>query len=232
MHKIILSCIFFLLISQVSFEKDEIEDETFLWKVDTKEKVVFLTFDDGPGKYTEDILKLLKKYNIKATFFMLGETVKYYPETVKKVYKEGHTIASHTYYHNNYYQLQKKLSIDKCKKKLDEELKMTENEINKILPQVKIKFLRMPNGYYRSWVKDVVKKYGYKIVNWTFGCDWYNYTEKEMFEKYKNALQPGCIYLFHDGGKNRTKTINVLQQVIEYCIAKGYKIENLEDWVK
>ncbi len=233
MYKIILSIGFFLFVSLATSKENKDVDKTiFFWKIDTKEKVVFLTFDDGPGKYTEDVLELLKKYNIKATFFMLGEVVKYYPKTVRKVYLSGHTIGSHTYYHNNFYKLQKNLSIDGCRKKLDEELKMVEEEIKKIVPQIKIKFLRMPNGYYRDWVADIAKKYGYKIVNWTFGCDWHNYTEQEMIKRYKKTLQPGCIYLFHDGGKNRTKTVSVLKQLIEYCIANGYKFGNLEDWVK
>jgi peptidoglycan/xylan/chitin deacetylase (PgdA/CDA1 family) len=234
MHRIILTLIFFLFTIQHggSKENNDVDKTIFFWKIDTKEKVVFLTFDDGPGKYTEDVLQLLKKYNIKATFFMLGEVVKYYPDFVRKVYESGHSIASHTYYHNNFYKLQKKLSVDECKKKLDEELKMTEEEIKKILPQVKIKFLRMPNGYYKNWVSDIAKKYGYKIVNWTFGCDWHNYTEEEMVKRYKEALQPGCIYLFHDGGKNRRKTVNVLHQLIEHYISNGYKIESLEGWIK
>jgi peptidoglycan/xylan/chitin deacetylase (PgdA/CDA1 family) len=230
MRKLIL--IIFPLFVQQIFSEQRGNDEIFFWRINTKEKVVFLTFDDGPGKYTEKVLELLKKYNIKATFFMLGEVVKYYPDIVRKVYEFGHTVASHTYYHNNYYKLQKNLPIESCKKKLDEELKMTEEEIKKILPQVKIKYLRMPNGYYKDWVSEIAKKYGYKVINWTFGCDWHNYTEDEMVKKYKNALQPGCIYLFHDGGKNRIKTINVLQQVIEYCINSGYRFGSLEEWIK
>ncbi len=234
MHRIILTIIFFLFTIQhgSSKENNDVDKTIFFWKIDTKEKVVFLTFDDGPGKYTEDVLQLLKKYNIKATFFMLGEVVKYYPDIVRKIYESGHTVASHTYYHNNYYKLQKNLPIESCKKKLDEELKMTEEEIKKILPQVKIKYLRMPNGYYKDWVSEIAKKYGYKVINWTFGCDWHNYTEEEMVKRYKEALQPGCIYLFHDGGKNRRKTVNVLHQLIEHCISNGYKIESLEGWIK
>ena len=230
MHRPILIITFFFFVLKANTKENN--EEIFFWKIETKEKVVFLTFDDGPGKYTKDVLELLKRYNIKATFFMLGKIVRYYPEFVKEIYNSSHSIGSHTYYHTNFYKLQKNSSINECKKKLDEELKMTENEIKKIVPQSRIKLLRMPNGYYRSWVNDVAKKYGYKIVNWTFGCDWHNFTEEEMLKKYKSALQPGCIYLFHDGGKDRTKTVNVLKQIIEYCIANDYKFGNLEEWIK
>ena len=248
MHRIILAIVFSIFtiqwiccndkngvmtkILQVSSEKNkDINKTIFFWRVDTKEKVVFLTFDDGPGQYTNNVLELLKKYNIKATFFVLGEMVKLHPEILKKVYESGHSIGSHTYYHNNFYKMQKNLSVDSCKKKLDEELKMTENEIKKVLPKAEIKFLRMPNGYYKNWVSIIAKNYEYKVVNWTFGCDWQNYTEEEMINKYKKALQPGCIYIFHDNGKNITKTIKVIQKVIEYCITNGYRIEKLDDWI-
>lgn len=205
----------------------------FYWKVQTRDKIVFLTFDDGPGDYTVEVLDILKKYNIKATFFVLGELVRIRPNLIKKIVDEGHSIGNHTYSHLNFYQLQKKYSLQKCKQILLDELKRTEYEIKLVLgDEFKVKFLRMPNGFYKTWMDDIVAQFGYKVINWTFGYDWHNVSEEELFIKYKNAVSPGTIFLFHDGGKNRQKTITVLKRLIDYCLSEGYKFGVLSEWIK
>lgn len=210
-------------------------EEIFIWKINTNEKVVFLTFDDGPNFiYTNKVLEILAEYNIKATFFVLGKAIVGNYDLIKKILEKGHTLGTHTYYHNNYYQLQKKYSVDICKRMLEKELEDTEKELKKINENLRFKYLRMPYGFYRKWIDEIVKKYNYKVVNWTFGYDWFDVSEEEMLRKYCEALQPGAIFLFHDGGisKYREKTINVLRKFISYCLEKGYRFDNLENWIK
>lgn len=229
--KRILLYVFLTIVSSV-FASDN-KNNIFFTKIDTEQKIIFLTFDDGPGRYTQEVLQILDKYDIKATFFVLGELVRLHSLVIKKIIEKGHTIGTHTYSHKNFYQLQKKKNINECKTILVEELELTEKELKKILgADFKIKFLRMPNGYYRKWMNDIVKNFGYKVINWTFGCDWHNISEEEMLEKYIKALQPGGIYLFHDGGKDRKKTIKVLDKFIKYCMSNGYKICSLDEWIK
>lgn len=205
--------------------------EIFYWKIDTAENVIFLTFDDGPGEYTKEVLKVLDRYNVKATFFVLGEMVRRYPTQLKEIFNKGHDIGTHTYSHINFYSLQKK-NIEECKKILNEELANTDKEIKSVLNnEYKINLLRMPYGYYRKWIDDIVKNYGYKVVNWTFGCDWENISEEEMFKRYSNSLQKGGIYLFHDGGKDRKKTVIVLEKFIKAALANGYKFGILKDYL-
>ncbi|MCX7910348.1 MAG: polysaccharide deacetylase family protein [Endomicrobia bacterium] len=211
------------------------QQQIFFWKIDTKEKVIFLTFDDGPHKvYTNEVLKILEEYKIKAVFFVLGELISGNNEVIRQLLQKGHCIGSHTYYHNNYYQLQKKYSIEVCKNLLEKELYETEKELKKIYKDIKIKYLRMPYGFYREWMNEVLNKFDYKVINWTFGYDWYNVSEEEMFKRYCDALQPGAIFLFHDGGTEgaRNKTLKVLKRFIEYCFQKGYKFGNIEEWIK
>ncbi len=215
-------CFYTLFLVQQIFAND-----IFYWKINTKEKIIFLTFDDGPGVYTSKVLEILDKYKIKATFFVLGEMVKIYPDKLKDIFNKGHTIASHTYSHVNFYSLQKTRNLLECKNILIEELQKTEKEIRNVLGDYKVTLCRIPYGYYRRWMDEIFKNYNYKVINWTFGCDWENISEKEMVEGYINALQEGGIYLFHDGGKNRDKTINVLEKFIQVAISKGYKFADI-----
>ncbi|MEN3013003.1 MAG: polysaccharide deacetylase family protein [Endomicrobiia bacterium] len=210
-------------------------EQIFYWKIDTKDKIIFLTFDDGPDRvFTYKVLDILDEYNIKATFFVLGELVKYNPEVIKEIVKKGHTLGNHTYYHKNYYQLQKKYSLQTCKKLLEEDILSTEKEVKKVNENLKIKYLRMPHGFYRKWMDEIVKKFDYRIVNWSFGCDWQDIPEEIMLKKYCEALQPGAIFLFHDGGtyKYRNKTINVLKKFIVYCLQNNYRFDKIENWIK
>ncbi len=205
--------------------------EIFYWKINTTQKVVFLTFDDGPGEYTEVILDILKKYNIQATFFVLGECVKYRKDVLKRIVSEGHSIGNHTYSHKNFYQLSKKMSREELKNILQQEIKKTQQEVFEIVGSTLV-FVRLPNGFYHKWVEDILKDTGYKIINWTFGYDWHNVSKEELAKRYCSALQPGGIYLFHDGGKNRQKTLFALEKFIQYCISQGYKFAKLEDYIK
>jgi peptidoglycan/xylan/chitin deacetylase (PgdA/CDA1 family) len=206
-------------------------NEIFITKIDIKEKVIFLTFDDGPGPWTKEVLDVLKKHNIKATFFVLGELVGYRKDIVKQTLIDGHNIGSHLFTHKNFYQIQKKYSLEDTKKFLIQEI---EDSIKKIEETVGIKpkYLRMPYGYYRSWMDKILQRYNLKVINWTFGCDWTNITLEEMTKKYCSNLQRGGIYLFHDGGKKREKTVVVLENFIKYVLDNGYKFGDLNDYIK
>ena len=223
----------FYFILLLSFTSYSFTEEIFFWKINTNQKVIFLTFDDGPGEYTKEVLKILKKYNIKATFFVLGELVEFRKDILKNIINDGHQIGSHTYSHKNFYKLDKTLPQQKCEKILEEELSKTESKIKSALgSDIKIKYLRMPNGFYRKWMNNIVRKFDYKVINWTHGCDWLNIDEQKMLKSYINALQPGGIYLFHDGGKDRRKTIKVLEEFIKHSLNEGYKFDLLDNWVK
>ena len=92
--------------------------------INQKEKVAYLTFDDGPSLVTPKILDILEKQNVKATFFVIGKNVEKHPETVKRAFEEGHYIANHTYSHNNSY-------LYKSSQNFVEELKNTDLAIRK-----------------------------------------------------------------------------------------------------
>lgn len=191
----------------------------FYAEVKTTQKVIAFSFDDGPGEFTEEILKVLRSHGIRATFFIMGSQIKLYPEALKKTAREGHELANHTYSHINFYSYKK----PNYREVLKTEIKKTEMLIFDLTGR-KTSLLRMPHGYIKPWVKEVAKETGYVVVNWSFGYDWHNKNIAETAELYKKNIKPGAILLFHDGGKKREKTVEVLKEVILEVKKRGYRI--------
>lgn len=186
---------------------------------------VALTFDDGPGLYTEKILDILKRYNIKATFFMEGSQVEFRQAIARKVLTAGHEIGSHLYSHPDFYHYKKPDAKDLFIREIDKSEKILEKVTGK-----RPKLMRMPNGYVRApWVKEIAKEKNYILVNWTFGCDWKKMTSKQLADIYIKNICPGCIFLMHDGGKNRQSTAEALPLLIEELQKKGYKIVTVSE---
>ena len=186
-------------------------------------KAIALTFDDGPGLFTERVLELLDKHKVKATFFMNGDQVRLRPQLAREVAKRVHEVGDHTWSHMNFYAFEKKNGVEKTREKAREEIRKSKIEIEKTCG-VKATILRMPNGYQRPWMKAVAKEFGYALVNWTFGEDWLKMPEEKMTAEYLAQVRPGAIFLFHDGGKGREKTLNIVPKLIEKAREKGLAV--------
>jgi len=182
-------------------------------------KTMSLTFDDGPGNLTPRVLEVLKKYNVKATFFMEGDQVEFRGKIAKMVFDDGHEVGSHSYSHPNFYFYKKDDYRQQLSKELDKAGKLIEGVSGK-RPDI----LRMPYGYVRGWVKEVAREKGYVLVNWTFGCDWKKMTAEELSQAYIKNIGPGAIFLMHDGGKGRQPTVDALPKIIEEIQKRGYKL--------
>jgi len=191
-------------------------------KLPTEENIVLLTIDDGPGNYTGEILDFLKEHNIKAIFFVSGDTVKGYPDILKRQYEEGHEIGTHTFCHMSFYELQKTATIEEMREILISELDKTESNIKEILPEVKIRFLRMPEGYYRDWVGEIAQKYGYITMNWSAGGDWLDEPDERIIEMFKSSIRPGTIILLHDGRNRGKRALKILKELVPCILSKGY----------
>jgi peptidoglycan/xylan/chitin deacetylase (PgdA/CDA1 family) len=194
----------------------------------TKEKVIALTFDDGPGRWTIPILDILKKYGIRATFFMEGTQVETYPKIARQVAEAGHEIGNHTYVHFYYHKAK-----NAAPARLVHELKQTESCLERATG-VNTRIVRMPHGYYnRTWLLSTLKEHGYALVHWSFGTDWkLKKSADEMVQDYLTHAEPGAVFLFHDGGRHREKTVEVLARVIEALEAKGYQFIPAEEMFK
>ena len=185
------------------------------------EKIVALTFDDGPSKYTQQFLDILDKYEVKATFFNLGENIDQYPELAKKVVEKGHQLASHTYNHKQL----NKLDAAEFIKQVDENAKRIEEATG-----VYTSFIRAPYGEFSAecWLNS--KGSITAAVNWTEDSeDWELPGVDAIVEKAAGDVNPGSIILMHDGGGEREQGIEALPQIIEKLQAKGYRFVTLDE---
>ena len=170
-----------------------------------------LTYDDGPGYITGDLLALLEKRGVKATFFMLGSSVRARPALAKKVHDAGHLVANHTDMHKNWFKIGK--SADREKVFLSE-VKKAEEAIVKATGE-KPSILRMPNGYTAPWLREAAKKIGYRTANWSYGSDWTKTPEDKMTAGYLKSVRIGKVLLLHDGGgKSHEKTLRITEAIL------------------
>jgi peptidoglycan/xylan/chitin deacetylase (PgdA/CDA1 family) len=175
---------------------------------------IALTFDDGPNPiYTPQILAILKKNNIKATFFMVGANAEKYPDIVKMVLADGHAVDSHSYSHP----MLTKISDSQLQK----EVLLPQSIIQKILG-IKPVCLRYPFGASNEHVRNVIHEHGMMPV--AMGFNSFDYerpgTDKIVNWVLKN-IYSGQIILLHDGYDKREQTVAALPQIIDGVRQKG-----------
>lgn len=204
------------------------DDNIFYTHGDRHEKKIALTFDDGPSNNTDYILSVLKEKNVKATFFILAVNVIDREKTLKKIYEQGHEIASHTYNHINFHRIK---AMDKLYEEIFSELKLAEIAIKDVLGFYPV-LVRYPHGYTGQTAFRIAKENGYKVINWTFGCDWHAEIGKEqMYQMYKANVQNGYILLMHDS-QDISKLKYFLPKLIDYAKENGYEIVTVSELLR
>ena len=177
------------------------------------DKVCSLTFDAAWDDNDTDILiNILKKYDVPATFFMVGSWVEKYPESVKKFHNAGHEIMNHSDTHPH---------IDGLSDaKISEEIKKCSDKIENLTGTRPLLF-RGPYGEYNNTVIKEAQKQNMLVLQWNIdSLDWKNLSPDEIVARVTNRIAPGSIMLFHNGAKN---TPEALPMVIEKLKADGYK---------
>ncbi|MBF8982396.1 polysaccharide deacetylase family protein [Lutibacter sp. B2] len=203
---------------------DKENSKEIIWNGSRDEKLVALTFDDGPHpRFTPKILDVLKEYDAKATFFMLGKHVKLYPKVVKRVAKEGHEIGNHTYTH-----------IDvkaNSSQKIQDEFKKTQEIVYEVTGK-KPTLFRPPYGFYNSIVKNITSKEGCRIVLWSthqdskdWSCPGVNKIVNTVVKKTKN----GDIVILHDYVVGESDTIEALKTILPELKKKGFKFVTVSE---
>jgi polysaccharide deacetylase family sporulation protein PdaB len=196
-----------------------------VWEVPTEEKVIALTFDDGPDpEDTPQILDLLQQYGAKATFFIIGKKAEQYPELVKREAAEGHELANHTYQHTYF-----NGSINESN--VRNELSRTEEVINKITGQ-KSRLFRPPGGYYSEPLVRIARQEGYMVVMWSWHIntmDWDTPGVERIIQRVLNNARNGDIVLFHDYVEGKTQTIEALQRILPVLQNRGYQFVTISD---
>jgi peptidoglycan-N-acetylglucosamine deacetylase len=191
----------------------------YIWEIPNKDKIVYLTFDDGPTPaITEWTLEQLRIYNAKATFFCIGNNIENFPEIFNKVIDAGHNIGNHTYNHFNGWKTNTNQYL--------ENVKLCEASILKL----KSKLFRPPYGKIKMSQATTLKKLGYRIIMWdVLSADFDQTISPERC--LKNVLQnvtSGSIIVFHDSEKAFQNLEYVLPKTLEFLKQNGFKCEAIE----
>lgn len=202
-----------------------------IWQKEGSEKVVYLTFDDGPHpSITPWVVELLKKYHAKATFFCVGENIQKYPEVCELLLLEGHAIGNHTMHHIKGWKTRLKpylKDVNDCQC-LIHNLRSNINTL--VTPeQMTSKLFRPPYGQIRPLQIRNLKDQGYDIIQWSLlSCD---YDPKLNINRSLDALRKGTkagsIAVFHDSRKAENQLKELLPQYLEYLSTEGYQLNKL-----
>ena len=199
--------------------------------VNTDQKVIALTFDDGPnGKFTEDIAKEIEHSGGKATFFFFFLNALRHPKTVKKIYNNGHEIGIHS----NSHQFRKYFTDPLFNNELSES-----ESVMASLDIKNIKYFRFPWLYRNPWIMRSVKKRGYQIISGEFahGLEPFQINHKHIYRHAKSIVKPGGIIIFHDGYNDspqadRTQTLEAVKLLCNELSQKGYKLVTISELIK
>ena len=185
-----------------------------LWRKNSSEKVIYVTFDDGPvPEVTPRVLDMLDEYNLKATFFCVGENVEKYPELYNDILRRGHKTGNHTYNHL------KGISVS------------TEDyvaNVKKAAGLIESRLFRPPYGRINLKQKRALQK-EYEIVMWDVITQDYNknLSPNNILQNIKRYSRNGSLVVFHDSIKAERNMLTVLPRAIEYWNSRGYRFEVL-----
>ncbi|MDR0863935.1 MAG: polysaccharide deacetylase family protein [Candidatus Symbiothrix sp.] len=186
------------------------------WRFRTKEKAVYLTFDDGPiPEVTPWVLDLLDKYHIQATFFCVGDNVRKYPDTYRQVIERGHLVGNHTFHHL---------------KGLKVTTKTYWKDVREAEQLIKSNLFRPPHGHLRFPQLLQVKKH-FKVIMWDVVTRDYSCltTAEEVFDNVKKYTRNGSVIVFHDSLKAEAKMKEVLPKAIDWLLEQGYTFKLIEE---
>ena len=193
---------------------------------DTSEKILYLTFDAGyENGYTEIILDILKKTDVKATFFLVGHYLKTQPELVSRMVNEGHIVANHTYSHPDMSEISDKEAFRK-------ELSQVETLYNTITTKQMLKLYRPPQGKFSVENLKMAQEMGYTTIFWSLAyLDWDNTSQPdptESIKKLNSRIHNGAIVLLHSTSKTNSE---ILETLINDWKEQGYTFGTLDEFL-
>ncbi|MDR3585048.1 MAG: polysaccharide deacetylase family protein [Desulfosporosinus sp.] len=184
----------------------------------TQEKVVALTFDDGPDPIdTPAVLDILKEKQARATFFVLGQAAQSNPYLLKRLILEGHEIGNHSFKH------------DYQQRHLVDEMNQTDQAVF-AATGTHTYFYRPPGGFASKSQVDTIRNNGHIVALWSVDSkDWRNPGVKQIVDNVIKNVFPGAIILMHDGGYQRTQTVKALGPIIVALRDQGYRLVTLSE---
>lgn len=200
----------------------EIDDSVA--RVQCNEKLVALTFDDGPHpRYTDRVLKVLADHGVKATFFMIGQNVKYYPEAAKHVAEAGHEIGNHTYSHPHLSRV--------GEGELAEQIRKCDGVIREVTGVTPVLF-RPPEGKHGIRQCALVQECGYRQVLWNVDTlDWSGCGTDKIIDRVLRNVSGGDIVLFHDYVGKKYHSADALEVIIPALQKDGYRFVTVSEMI-
>jgi peptidoglycan/xylan/chitin deacetylase (PgdA/CDA1 family) len=186
----------------------------YIWNVPTAEKILYLTFDDGPiPEVTPWVLDSLCQFEAKGTFFCVGENVKRYPDIFQQILRAGHSVGNHTYNHLNGWNTEHRTYL---------------NNVRHCARVVKSNLFRPPYGRMLPRQRAILQQH-FQIVMWDVLSGDFDprQTATQCLNNVCLHAQPGSIIVFHDSVKTNTKLRSILPKVLETFSAKGFRFEAL-----
>jgi len=198
---------------------------SFVTRGSGKKREVALTFDDVPDpRYTPQVLDILAKHRVRATFFVVGSRAAKHPALVRRMVREGHLVGNHSYSHallrqSSMYQFQ-------------DEIVRTDQLLTK-LSGYRPRFIRPPYGEIKPRQVEWARRHGYIIANWDVdSVDWKQISKNRVLANIHKTLQPGSIILQHAGGgygQDLSGTVEALPHLIRMLQSKGYRTVTLDE---
>ncbi len=186
-------------------------------KADTSEKKIALTFDDGPNEFTREVLNILEKHDIKATFFCIGKNIEKNKEILTEIDNKGHLTGNHTWSHHKWFDL---FSAKKMKEDIVKNAELIYQQTGK-----RVKLFRPPYGVTNPTLKKAIAELNYQTIGWSLrSLDTIKKPEK-VTKKLNQKLSPGDIILLHD---NRKEITQILESFITFAEENSYQIVRLD----
>ncbi|HYQ89350.1 MAG TPA: glycosyltransferase [Candidatus Binatia bacterium] len=201
------------------------------WEGATKERVVALTFDDGPnGPFTDAVLDILHREGVKATFFLIGKNARLYPDVAARIAREGHVIGNHTDSHPAGFALAtarfQRAEIDRAEESI--------HAVTGVYPHL----FRPPQGIRSPWMMQVLAKDSLVTVTWDDAPgDWVPYSSRQLAASTIAHAHPGAIILLHDGlnlarHPDRSATVEALPTIIDRLREEGYRFVTVPELLR
>ena len=195
--------------------------KNYVWSIPENDKVLYLTFDDGPTPgITENILTILKEHQVKATFFCLGKNIGKYPDIVRAIVKDNHQIANHSYTHQNAWKTPTQTLIKEV---------LHTQDLLTMYKKDAPKLFRPPYGKILPKQAEALRKQGYKIIMWEVLSGDFDrrISPKKILNNTTKKVKSGSIVVFHDSKKAYKNLEYVLPQALQYWMNAGYQFSIL-----
>lgn len=207
----------YLINNKGIYTENEIHDLP-VYSVETNEKLISISFDVNWAEkdYLDSILEVLEKYNVKATFFVMGRWVNYNDENLEKLkamHEKGNEIGNHSYIHPSFTKIKKE--------RMKEEVKKADDIIESAIGE-KPRLFRFPSGDYNKEACSYMWSLGYKVIQWNVdSVDWKEKGLEIEYNRVKKGIKPGSIILFHN---NARYTPENLDRILKYLSEEQYKV--------